>query len=59
MPDYTRIDASLSYIMSNDMTLRVNIENLTDEEYYPHAHGTDQVSVGDPMNAKLSLTRNF
>ena len=59
LPDYTRIDASLSYIMSNDMTLRVNIENLADEEYYPHSHSTHQASVGDPMNAKISLSRNF
>jgi catecholate siderophore receptor len=59
MPDYTRIDASLSYIMSDDMTLRVNIENLADEDYYPHSHSTDQVSVGDPTNVKISLSRNF
>jgi catecholate siderophore receptor len=45
--------------MANDMTLRVIVENLADEEYYPHAHSTHQVSVGDPMNAKLSLTRKF
>ena len=54
LPDYTRIDASLSYAMENDMTLRVNIENLTDEDYYPHAHSTHQASVGEPMNAKIS-----
>ena len=59
LPDYTRVDASLSYAMENDMVLRVNIENLTDEEYYPHSHSTDQVSVGDPMNAKISLSRKF
>jgi len=59
LPDYTRIDASLSYLMSNDMTLRVNIENLADEEYYPHSHSTHQASVGDPMNAKISLSRSF
>ena len=59
LPDYTRIDASLSYAMENDMTLRVNIENLTDEDYYPHAHSTHQASVGEPMNAKISLSRKF
>lgn len=59
MPDYTRIDASLSYIMSDDTTVRVIIENLADEDYYPHSHSTHQVSVGDPMNAKISLSRNF
>jgi catecholate siderophore receptor len=59
MPDYTRIDASLSYTMSDDTTVRVIIENLADEDYYPHSHSTHQVSVGDPMNAKISLSRSF
>jgi catecholate siderophore receptor len=59
MPDYTRIDASLSYVMSDDTTVRVIIENLADEDYYPHSHATHQVSVGDPMNATISLSRSF
>ena len=59
MPDYTRIDASLSYVMSDDTTVRVIIENLADEDYYPHSHATHQVSVGDPTNAKISLSRKF
>ncbi|MDA8544376.1 TonB-dependent siderophore receptor [Alphaproteobacteria bacterium] len=59
MPDYTRIDASLSYVMSDDTTVRVFIENLADEDYYPHSHATHQVSVGDPTNAKISLSRKF
>ena len=59
VPDYNRIDASLSYIVSDEMTVRVNVENLGDEDYYPHAHSTHQASVGDPMNAQVSLTRQF
>ena len=59
MPDYTRIDASLSYVMSDDTTVRLIIENLADEDYYPHSHATHQVSVGDPTNAKISLSRKF
>jgi len=59
VPDYTRVDASASYIMSADLTLRVAVENMLDEDYYPHAHSTHQVSVGEPLNAKISLTRKF
>ena len=59
LPDYTRIDASLSYIVSDEMTVRVNVENLADEEYYPHAHSTHQASVGDPINAQISVSRKF
>ena len=59
LPDYTRVDASLSYAMENDTILRVNIENMLDEDYYPHAHSTHQVSVGEPMNAKISISKMF
>jgi catecholate siderophore receptor len=59
LPDYTRFDASVSYAVSPDTTLRATLENLTDEDYYPHSHGTDQVSVGEPRNAQVSLTRKF
>ena len=59
LPEYTRYDASLAYLISGEMTIRVTVENLTDTDYYPHSHGIDQVSVGEPRNAQISLTRNF
>lgn len=59
LPDYNRIDLSAFYKISNKLIARMNIENLTDELYYPHAHNTHQVTVGAPFNAKLSLSYNF
>ena len=59
LPDYTRVDASAYYNLSSDTVLRLNIENLTDELYFPHAHSTHQVSVGEPLNAQISVSRQF
>ena len=59
LPSYTRVDFSVSYDVSDDLTLRLNAENLTDELYFPHSHSTHQASVGEPMNVRLSLTRKF
>lgn len=59
LPDYTRVDASAYYHLSDDLTLLVNIENLLDEDYFPHSHSTHQVTVGDPMNVQISLSRQF
>ena len=59
LPSYTRVDFSVSYDVSDDLTLRLNAENLTDELYFPHSHSTHQASVGEPMNVRLSLTRRF
>ena len=59
LPDYTRLDLATYYDIDEDMTLQLNIENLTDELYFPHAHSTHQASVGEPLNARVSIHRNF
>ena len=59
LPDYTRVDFAMYYDISDDLSLRVNVENLTDELYFPHSHSTHQASVGEPLNARISLRRKF
>lgn len=55
VPDYTRLDAAAYYQLSNGARLQLNIENLTDEEYFPDAHSNSNISTGRPLNARLSL----
>ena len=59
LPDYTRVDFAAYYDVSEDLTVRLNIENITDELYFPHSHSTHQASVGEEVNARLSITRRF
>ncbi len=59
LPSYTRVDFSVNYDVSDDLTVRLHAENLTDELYFPHSHSTHQASVGEPMNVRLSLTKRF
>ena len=59
LPDYTRVDFAAYYDVSDDLTVRLNIENITDEVYFPHSHSTHQASVGEEVNARLSITRRF
>ena len=59
MPDFTRVDAAVYYEFSNDLRLQLNVENLLDEEYYPNSHSTHQVTVGEPLNARLTISGNF
>ncbi len=56
LPSYTRIDAAAYYEVSDKLRLQVNIENLTDELYFPNSHSTHQASVGAPLNARLTIT---
>lgn len=59
LPGYTRVDLAAYYDLSDDTALQLNVENLTDELYFPHAHSTHQASVGEPLNARVSLRKNF
>ena len=59
LPDYERIDLAAYYNVSEETTITLNVENLTDELYFPHSHSSHQASVGEPLNARVSLRRNF
>ena len=59
LPSYTRVDVSAFYQLAEDLTIQANIENLTDETYFPHSHSTHQASVGEEMNARVSIRRTF
>lgn len=59
MPAFTRIDAAFYYDVSDRVTLQVNVENLTDTGYFPNAHTDNNISVGEPLNAKVTLRVKF
>jgi len=59
LPAYTRFDASAFYDVRDDIRLQINIENLSDELYFPNAHSTHQVTVGAPLNARFSISGTF
>ena len=59
LPDYTRVDAAVYYELSNDIKLQLNLENLSDEVYFPHSHSTHQVAVGESRNIRFSFRKDF
>lgn len=59
MPAYTRVDAAAWFDVSDALRLQVNVENLTDTDYYPNSHAANQVSVGAPINARFAVTGRF
>ena len=59
LPSYTRVDVSAYYDISDDLRVQLQVENLTDEVYFPNAHSTHQASVGAPINAALTLVGSF
>ena len=59
LPSYTRIDASVQYRLSEATTVQLNVENLTDELYFPNAHSTHQATVGAPLNVRVAISTQF
>lgn len=59
LPSYTRLDAAAYYDVNDTLRLQVNIENLTDTDYFPNGHTDDQISVGAPLNARFTVSGKF
>ena len=59
LPSFVRVDASASYELNNKMRLQLNIENLTDTDYFPNSHTANNITVGAPINARLSIIGSF
>ena len=58
-PSYVRIDAAVYYELSDRLRVQVNLENITDENYFPDAHSNDNISTGEPLNARFTVSGHF
>lgn len=59
LPGYTRVDAAIYYVVSDNIELQLNVENLFDEDYFPAAHNDNNISTGEPLNARLTARVMF
>ncbi len=59
IPAFTRVDAALYYDVSEQVQVQLNVENLLDETYYPSVHNNDNISTGEPLNARLTVKFGF
>ncbi|MCB1808671.1 MAG: TonB-dependent receptor, partial [Candidatus Competibacteraceae bacterium] len=60
LPSYTVFDLFATYEISDDMVLRANIQNITDEDYYTAVYrGGSIVYIGDGRAANLTLSYEF
>lgn len=55
LPAFTRVDAAAFWDVSERIALQLNIENLFDESYFPSAHTDNNISVGEPLSARLGV----
>ena len=55
LPDYLRVDTALFYDVSDRLSVQLNVENLFDADYYPSAHGDNNIQPGRPFSARLGV----
>ncbi|MEO1596511.1 MAG: TonB-dependent siderophore receptor [Pseudomonadota bacterium] len=59
VPSFTRVDAAAFYQVNDRLRLQLNVENLLDEDYFPDAHSNDNITTGEPVNARVSAIFDF
>jgi catecholate siderophore receptor len=59
VPGYTRFDAMASYVIDKNMTLQLNIQNLTDKVYYNQAYASHFASIAAGRSATLALNVRY
>ncbi len=59
LPSYTRVDAAGYYTLTDKIRLQVNVENLFDEDYFPNSHNDNNISTGEPLNARFAMLVEF
>ncbi len=59
VPDFIRFDASVHYDVSDTLRLQLNVENLFDTDYFPDAHSNDNITTGEPLNARFTISNRF
>ena len=57
VPSYVRLDAYAEYEINKNVSLQLNVQNLTDKTYFDRAYSTHMVSVAP--GRQVILTANF
>ena len=59
LPAYTRLDLALFVKLTDRIDVQINVENVTNETYFPVAHNDVNISTGAPTSARFTLRARF
>ena len=59
LPAFTRLDAAAYYQLTDDLSVQLNLENLTGELYAVSSHNDNNITLSAPLTAKLTLNARF
>lgn len=59
LPAFTRVDAALTYALTDTIDAQLNVENIFDETYWGTAHNDNNITPGSPTAARITLRARF
>lgn len=59
VPDYWRFDAMAAWAVSPELSVQLNVNNLTDETYYAKAYGAHYAALGPGRQVLVSANLSF
>jgi catecholate siderophore receptor len=59
LPGYARADAAVFYMLTKEVRLQANVENVFDKRYYLNADSNTNISPGSPPTLRVGLTTTF
>ena len=59
IPSYTRWDAMVGYTIQDNISLQLNVQNLTDKTYFTKAYASHYASIAPGRAATLALNVKF
>ena len=59
LPAFTRIDAAAFVTVSDNFSLQLNVENLTDTRYFASASSDNNILPGKPLTGRISARIKF
>ena len=59
LPGFTRVDAAAFVTVSDNVSLQLNVENLTGTKYFASAHTDNNIQPGEPLTARVTARVKF
>lgn len=59
LPAFTRVDAAVFFKVTEQIDAQINVENLFDDRYFPASHNDNNITTGEPINARFTLRARF
>lgn len=59
IPSYTRFDAMAAYTVNKNLSLQLNVQNLTDKTYFTKAYSNHYASLGEGRSAIVTANWRF